>query len=869
MKHVKEIDIDNCQNVLHAISNPIIIMDLEKNIKFMNESAKQLVDIPYETCLNQKCSCFHTPFCDTSNCCVERFLRGEDGMIQHGPNDTANRVSISYLYDDQHTPIGYISVSTDVKELLRTQRELVINQERFKIALRQSKSLLFRYDPYKKTVSRMDTTNKLTFHILPLFDTLSHVPQFLWEHKILAPENIPDIIKMCDQIALGCSECECSVRLKTQDQVYRWFNIQCTTIFDHDGSVIEAIGILKDITEEKELKQDYQSKKEYFDIVSSEYIHVYEVDLNTGEITSINQNCPDDLKFPDGCTYDEMLLDLNQYINPDDSSILHEKQRSQLIKRFQNGEKQYICEYRRIIDNRYQWIRSTMNFVEQHNGHVLARVSIKNINEEKCKEVEWKKKAERDLLTGLYNHMTAQANINKIIKHYPNDLHAFIIIDLDNFKETNDTYGHLFGDLVLSFVAKKMAQLFPKNSILCRLGGDEYSAFIPSVTSRESIVSICDLLCSILKKESLQGYESARISVSCGICFYDKETSSYNELYRKADIALYYGKNNGKNQCVVFDRKMEEYASLIHGKTDKKISDPFENNIRELIFKTLFTSDATDFDDTLLHVLKMIALYFHGDHCYLIVFDKQKATSNMIMEWTEDEQMAFRPHIDSYPKHLINESALLFESSQEHMIFARESKYLNIPHIRNILSSAKAKTAVMMRLHLDEAHSLIIGYCNHKEVQEFSRRQKDDFKTIFEVIGIFLQNQNQKLQQEENLKTMMALLDHIGYAIYVIDPSNHSIIYFNKEIQKSFPKLKKGALCYECFQQIKLPCTHCPIRKLKHEEGESVATDIYNPLLNCWIHTVANVIEWPDGHRYILLSCITEQALQAHKNHDD
>ena len=119
----------NYKNILNAITNPIIILDLEKRIKFVNTSALNIMPKDAGNVIGKKCSCMNTPYCNTKDCCVERFLRGEAGMVQKGPGKIANRVSLSELKNDKGERIGYISVSTDVHELMETQRELMINEE--------------------------------------------------------------------------------------------------------------------------------------------------------------------------------------------------------------------------------------------------------------------------------------------------------------------------------------------------------------------------------------------------------------------------------------------------------------------------------------------------------------------------------------------------------------------------------------------------------------------------------------------------------------------------------------------------------------------------------------------------------------------
>lgn len=852
--NIPDVDLTDLKNILDAISNQIIILDLNKHILFMNESAKKLVPYPYEECLHQSCSCFHTPYCNTKDCCVERFLRGEEGMIQRGPNGLANRVSLSELKNNQGERIGYISVSTDIRELIDTQRQLVINEERYKIALTQSKSILWRYDPYANTLERINHSDKYHSSILSNTSVIHHVPESLWEHHVLSPECIEEVKAMTENIKNGTKEYECTLKMKDKEGKDHWINILSTTIFDDTGTVVEAIGISKDVTKEKQLELDYRNEKEYHDIISSDFISVYEVNLTRNRVLNANKRWLHELNINEEASYEDLQCAVHELLHPDFRYLKKEKDRQNLIQRFHNGDKQLICEYRKLVNGDYHWIRSTTKlFQHKISGDIIACTSMKDIEDEKRREAEWKKKAERDLLTGVYNHSTAVSLINDQLHMHQNDFHAFIIMDLDNFKDVNDTYGHLYGDLVLTKVAKQLVTTFA-NSIIGRLGGDEFVVFLPCITDKGTIVDQCERLCEHLNKETFSHYEMARVSVSIGISYYQEPKTTFDELYRKADIAMYYGKNNGKNQCTVYEEQMKEYNQIAKvGFTEDGLG-PIVGNIREFIFKNLFTSDPEEFERTLQNTLKLITLYFGGQHSYIIQCDVQLGEAAMIEEWMERKEYAYRPHLSSLPKEELMAAILEYQKTPEGIMFANDTTKNLSTYAKAHMQRTKAKTMALMRIPVDSVNYLVIGFCDLKRIRTFTRQQKNDLKTIYEIIGIFLLNHAQKLKLRDHLHSMISLLDHIGNAVYVIDPTDHRLIYFNEETAKLFPEADHGHQCFRCFRNFNTPCTDCPVSNLKNNK-KSVVT-IYNKTVGQWVRTTASEIDWPDGHHYILLSCV-------------
>ncbi len=116
----------------------------------------------------------------------------------------------------------------------------------------------------------------------------------------------------------------------------------------------------------------------------------------------------------------------------------------------------------------------------------------------KNEEIRLKLKAERDTLTGLYNKGTTEKLINDFLNSEEASLgmHAFLIVDIDNFKSVNDNLGHVFGDKVLFEVSKNLKPIFRKDDIVGRIGGDEFIVFLKIFSllriSKESR-KICDI----------------------------------------------------------------------------------------------------------------------------------------------------------------------------------------------------------------------------------------------------------------------------------------------------------------------------------------------------------------------------------------
>lgn len=174
-------------------------------------------------------------------------------------------------------------------------------------------------------------------------------------------------------------------------------------------------------------------------------------------------------------------------------------------------------------------------------------LSSKRRIEEIAKEKEsLQVKSELDLMTNLYNKMTTQHLISSKLVH--NDtLNALFVIDIDNFKQVNDLKGHLVGDHTIRIIADLISGHFRKKDVIGRIGGDEFAVFMTDLPCASLARQKAEKLTTMLRyKPNLTS--PANVSISVGLALTDSEPCTYEELFSKADHALYCAKQNGKGQ---------------------------------------------------------------------------------------------------------------------------------------------------------------------------------------------------------------------------------------------------------------------------------------------------------------------------------
>lgn len=168
--------------------------------------------------------------------------------------------------------------------------------------------------------------------------------------------------------------------------------------------------------------------------------------------------------------------------------------------------------------------------------------------------------SQTDGLTGLYNKKVTEERINAALQERPEAMHAFLILDLDRFKEVNDGFGHAAGDAVLRCFAGLLRNYFRENDVVGRIGGDEFIVFMKNVDSKESVQNRVSAL--VQKIGELEFADMPEhITSSIGVAFAPEHGDCYMDLYKTADDALYETKHHGRNGYTVSLQMCEQTES--------------------------------------------------------------------------------------------------------------------------------------------------------------------------------------------------------------------------------------------------------------------------------------------------------------------
>lgn len=170
-----------------------------------------------------------------------------------------------------------------------------------------------------------------------------------------------------------------------------------------------------------------------------------------------------------------------------------------------------------------------------------------------------------DSLTGLGNRARFHDKMQRLIAERQDDPAPFAIgiIDLDGFKPINDLFGRSAGDDILLQVSMRLRSAMDEQSIMTRIGGDEFAFLFPMTFREETVKDQAKMLIEVLSAPYDVGERTARLSASVGCALYYFNDETPQQLVSKAETALYHAKRNGRGRVVVYSQEMEEAAKRV------------------------------------------------------------------------------------------------------------------------------------------------------------------------------------------------------------------------------------------------------------------------------------------------------------------
>lgn len=497
----------------------------------------------------------------------KQITRGlEEGKIMH-----AFRNIYPLFYKDEYLGSVDIAFSSEVlqehmEKLYKTHTHFIINKSIFMTNIWKMKDMVYyipssEHNDFLYNINDMNTDQKfsemekyLNYRLKKdIYKNIQHKKSFALEDSgqiiaFLAIKNIKDKKTVAYLVSYIDSD-----YLKNVYKEYIWINILSSMIFFIIGLIV-YVNLKNSSNLTKDLEKEVQNQHKAFEIIfekASDGVFI----LEENKITQCN----------------EAIIAMLDY---DNKEQLIGRRLSDISPKFQTDGVSSLAKIKEILKiamiegvNNFEWKYVKSNGEEFWAGVTLTTITIsskvvihalvRDISKEKAKEkaiLDEKLildfKATHDVLTMLPNRELLNDRLNQSIKtaQRHNEMFAVMFIDLDKFKEINDSLGHLIGDSVLQEVASRLKDSIREEDTLARIGGDEFIVLMKKINSPNDASFLAEKIIDRLDKTILVNANKLKISGSLGISIYPNNSTDPKELLTYADQAMYKAKKEGRNR---------------------------------------------------------------------------------------------------------------------------------------------------------------------------------------------------------------------------------------------------------------------------------------------------------------------------------
>lgn len=645
---------------------------------------------------------------------------------------------------------------------------------------------------------------------------------------------------------------EIEYRAQTKDGRTVWILDKSQLFVGADGN--EYINsILTDITTTKQEQEELRLSVERYQILMEQSNDIiFEWDIRENKIT-YSKNWGKKYGYTPISNQLDLYIAKSSHVHPEDTSNL-----LTLMDKVSAGEPYGEVELR-IADaqGRYIWnrLRATTQF-NQNGTPVKAVGVLMDIDREKQHVQTLVDKADRDPLTKLFNKTASRRNIERMMKLAESNMaSAMIIIDLDNFKNINDTRGHMFGDAVLIEAAAWLKLLFRPSDILARIGGDEFLVYMNDLASKNVVCNRAEKLVDTVRGIFQDELKDCSLSCSIGIAYFPDDASSYQTLFQCCDKALYQAKSLGKNQYAVFEQEimntqLDTVPYQLMMATTRIESDEFHDiDTAEMIHDTFrILYQTVDVDKAVQCILTLLGEKYQLSRAYLFEQVDNADHYKKSVEWSANGLSTSQEEVQSSTyANIININDIFDENG----IFYC-SDIARLPQEQDKMIHYSGVQATLQCGLYDNGEFVgFVGF-DSAEIRLWTQSQISVLTFLSEWLSAFLlkKRAQEKLTMVNN--DLRNMLDAQNAWIYVIDPESYILKYINARACRLTSDVSVGMYCYEAFMGRKAPCENCSAKLYKQTDKKML--EVYNEMLDLWMLADASAVQW-DGEDSCMIAC--------------
>ena len=661
----------------------------------------------------------------------------------------------------------------------------------------------------------------------------------------IIPDDLPTYRQAIRDVLKDDGVVDTEFRTVTGSGNLRWLHVR-GNLYAREGRKYTIVSVIEDITERKSVEEELQRQAERLHILSQA----------EGEKT-IDYNAKTDVMIirtndEYGMAQDEIH---SRYMQRFNAAMIYKEDVAYykaVLESLLKSPKHDTIEFRiKRFDEDYTWYQANLTSLLGAEGYVTRIVGrMINIDDRKKKEMELLLRAEKDALTGIYNQgATEQLIHNAIEDGNENSLSAMMIIDLDNFKEANDLLGHANGDQLLEKTAGILKEMFKGGDVIGRIGGDEFLVYMRNL---ESISDADEMAGNIVKQVRYDlDFEGQPIHVTCsvGVAVYPYHGKNYEELFEKADRAVYTVKANGKDGYRVYHAASTTvyHANRKVGYDMTKTID-YDRHIEDQVMQILFEDKMLE--SALRSSLELMTAKYQFHRGYICGNDSLPISRTI--QFTVKKYATGKEAEEHYElKRMVNEILYSFFPGVA-MIHDYD---LTAEEMREYFRAEGIKSMLYYPLTSQGEFQGAIVFENHEDVQmELSKSEMEEVRSLFRLMEAHIL-QIGLMDRLQNFVAQVAIFDNMDSFVYVINPDNYEISFINKKVLSDSPNVKIGDICYKALQNRDTPCENCILRNLDKKDPHCRCTEeMFNYSLRSWTRSSASWLECREENGLALIN---------------
>lgn len=451
---------------------------------------------------------------------------------------------------------------------------------------------------------------------------------------------------------------------------------------------------------------------------------------------------------------------------------------------------------------------------------------------------------------------------------------AVVLIDADDFKYINDSFGRVYGDWLLEQIELKISQILDGAEV-GRLGGDQFAALYCGDLDTGRLRGQLEDMRSALAEEKFD--KDIRLSVSVGAAVCESGGESFHALLHRAETALYLVKQSGKSGLRFYSGRDEnsmppdcrqiKFAQRHDGRSPLYISKlrTYEKRLFDFAFRTLNSTD--DFYAAVRAIFAELGKQYGIDEITLAhKCSVSEVKVPVIWRSTGAETVSkeFEKHVNRHWERLCSlitpENRLLVcgdvKLLKDGSFFTDERYKMN------------TKSVLICGIFDGDSLAGFISFDLTMRTHEWSETEISLFYSSALLISMYMLRYLSKKNLQNEILYSTAILENKDMLGYTIDPKTYEITYATHHVARFFDNLKLGDKCYKAIMGANSPCKNCPAAALSDSVDKNTV-EIYNRYCGAWFSATATKMNYSDGRREYLL-CLTDvtQFMDRVQSHD-